>query len=324
MAQIIDGLCDFDNVTADMIARHNMSMYGTSDYVLQIDECLEYDLVSNNEIHVKDGMYIMQGRRGCVKKGTTDICIIENGGQAVNRNDIIVIEYVKDEATRLESHTTKVIKGVPAEVAVDPELVTGDINAGAVLHQMPLYRVKIEGLNVVAVEQMFEIGSVAAETVNPMEATEPGFAADALAVKNQFSEQNKNLTASDNLKFQFATDGEGNYGYLKADDSFVPFKSGGFIGSLKATSSGLTSNTWYSTATIDIKSAYSNYNKITIKNICVQIPTFTTINGATLSLSYTYKPSTGIITIKSTGSGNNALWLPRSVSSFTAKVAIVE
>jgi hypothetical protein len=32
------------------------------------------------------------------------------------------------------------------------------------------------------------------------------------------------LTASDNLKFQFATDGEGNYGYLKGDDTFVPFK----------------------------------------------------------------------------------------------------
>ena len=31
------------------------------------------------------------------------------------------------------------------------------------------------------------------------------------------------LTASDSLKFQFATDGEGNYGYLGADDSFVPF-----------------------------------------------------------------------------------------------------
>ncbi len=43
---------------------------------------------------------------------------------------------------------------------------------------------------------------------------------------NAISEQNKNLTASDNLKFQFATDGEGNYGYLGADDSFIPFKSG--------------------------------------------------------------------------------------------------
>ena len=37
---------------------------------------------------------------------------------------------------------------------------------------------------------------------------------------------NDNLTASDNLKFRFATDGEGNHGYLGADDSFIPFKSG--------------------------------------------------------------------------------------------------
>ena len=46
-------------------------------------------------------------------------------------------------------------------------------------------------------------------------------------VQDAIVEVNKNLTASDNLKFQFATDGEGNYGYLGADDSFIPFKSGG-------------------------------------------------------------------------------------------------
>ena len=33
------------------------------------------------------------------------------------------------------------------------------------------------------------------------------------------------MLASDGLTFQFATDGEGNYGYLGADDSFIPFKS---------------------------------------------------------------------------------------------------
>lgn len=38
-------------------------------------------------------------------------------------------------------------------------------------------------------------------------------------------ELNENLTASDNLQFKFATDGEGNYGYLGADGSLVPFKS---------------------------------------------------------------------------------------------------
>ncbi len=40
------------------------------------------------------------------------------------------------------------------------------------------------------------------------------------------SNLNESLTASDNLKFRFATDGEGNYGYLGADDSFIPFKRG--------------------------------------------------------------------------------------------------
>ena len=53
--------------------------------------------------------------------------------------------------------------------------------------------------------------------------TEEGYAPDALAIK----QINESLVASDNLKFQFATDGEGNYGYLGADDSFIPFSSGG-------------------------------------------------------------------------------------------------
>lgn len=38
---------------------------------------------------------------------------------------------------------------------------------------------------------------------------------------------NNNLTASDSLVFKFATDGEGNYGYLDGDDTFHPFSSGG-------------------------------------------------------------------------------------------------
>ena len=40
-----------------------------------------------------------------------------------------------------------------------------------------------------AVNEKFDSGDV----VDPMETTVPGFAADALAVKNQFNEQNKNL-----------------------------------------------------------------------------------------------------------------------------------
>lgn len=196
MSQIVDGYTGKPNIYADVIGEYNISMYGAGDYVFQVGECLGYELISNNEIHVKDGMFITQGRRGYIKKGTADICVIENGAQEVNRNDLIIIEYAKDQSTQVESHTTKVIKGTPGEVAADPDVITGDIPNGAILHQMPLYRVKLEGLNIVAVEQLFEFGSVAAETVDPMETTEPGFAADAYKTKLQFDEQNKKTIKS--------------------------------------------------------------------------------------------------------------------------------
>ena len=157
--QIIDGYCNEPNIFADDIGEYNTAIWGTRDCVLPAGERLGYELVSNNEIKIKDGVFSTQGRRGVIKKGTTESCIIENGTQAENRNDLIVIEYAKDSSTLVESHTLKVIKGTPGEAAADPDVVTGDIQAGDVLHQMPLYRVKLEGLNVVAVERLFSVGN---------------------------------------------------------------------------------------------------------------------------------------------------------------------
>ncbi len=51
---------------------------------------------------------------------------------------------------------------------------------------------------------------------------------NATDVQGAVDEVNESLVAEDNLKFQFATDGEGNYGYLGADDSFIPFKSNAY------------------------------------------------------------------------------------------------
>jgi hypothetical protein len=48
-------------------------------------------------------------------------------------------------------------------------------------------------------------------------------------LRDDLNQVNSDLVASDGLKFKFSTDGEGNYGYLGADDSFIPFK-----GSLKS------------------------------------------------------------------------------------------
>ena len=191
--QIIDGYCGTPNIYADDIGEYNISMYGEGDYVLPVGERLGYELVSNNEVKIKDGLFITQGRRGLIKKGSTESCAIENGTQDEKRNDLIIIEYAKDGITQEESHTLKVIKGTPGAEAADPEITTGDIPGGDILHQMPLYRVKLDGLNVTAVEQLFEMGSIAPETVDPMVATEPGFAADAKATGDAIKSQNSNM-----------------------------------------------------------------------------------------------------------------------------------
>lgn len=186
--QIIDGYCGTPNIYADDIGEYNISMYGEGDYVLPVGEKLGYELVSNNEVKIKDGFFITQGRRGLIKKGSTESCSIENGTQNEKRNDLIVIEYAKDGMTQEESHTLKVIKGTPGAEATDPDVVTGDIPGGDILHQMPLYRVKLDGLNVTAVEQLFELGSIAPETVDPMLATQIGFAADAKKTREAIEE----------------------------------------------------------------------------------------------------------------------------------------
>lgn len=60
------------------------------------------------------------------------------------------------------------------------------------------------------------IGDTIVPTVNCM----------GITVMSQVSAIKGDLTASDGLGFEFMTDGDGNYGYRGADDSFVPFSSG--------------------------------------------------------------------------------------------------
>ena len=57
-----------------------------------------------------------------------------------------------------------------------------------------------------AVNEKFDSGDV----VDPMETTVPGFAADALAVKNQFNEQNKKIVGSFEVKTVSVKTGSGD------------------------------------------------------------------------------------------------------------------
>ena len=155
---LMDGFADGPHVTEVQIGLANQAVIGPDDYVLEGGRESEAQVLTNNSIRIFDGVYCIQGRRDVIPaNGYTDVTIA-NGSQSMNRNDIIVRRYKKDESSEIETTEYAVIKGTPSSgTAVDPEVTIGDIRSGATLHEMALYRVKLTGLNITAVEPMFNI-----------------------------------------------------------------------------------------------------------------------------------------------------------------------
>lgn len=134
----------------------NASFFGEGEFVMEAGNQCEASILDNNTVRILDGDLLMQGRHIRIPSNTYIDVTIQTGTAGVNRNDMIVMEYSKDAGTGIETADLKVIKGVAAEgTASDPAYTSGDILAGDSLSQMPLYRVKVEGVVLSAVEPMF-------------------------------------------------------------------------------------------------------------------------------------------------------------------------
>lgn len=155
---LMDGYAGGPHITEAQLGLAHQATFGPNDYVLEGGRESEAQVLTNNSIRIFDAVYCIQGRRDVITaSGYTDVTI-DNGTQGMNRNDIIVRRYKKDEVSEEESTEYAVIKGTPSSgEAVDPSVTTGDIRSGAVLHEMKLYRVKLTGLNIVEVEPLFNI-----------------------------------------------------------------------------------------------------------------------------------------------------------------------
>ena len=155
---LMDGYAGGPHITEAQLGLAHQATFGPDDYVLEGGRESEAQVLTNNSIRIFDAVYCIQERRDVIPaSGYTDVTI-DNGTQGMNRNDIIVRRYKKDEVSEEESTEYAVIKGTPSSgEAVDPSVTTGDIRSGAILHEMKLYRVKLTGLNIVEVEPLFNI-----------------------------------------------------------------------------------------------------------------------------------------------------------------------
>ncbi len=154
---LLDGYAGGPHITVEQVGLANQGLYGAEDYVLGVGKRAEAQVLTNNSIRIFDAVYVMQGRRDVINANGYKDVSIANGAQGMKRNDIIVRRYEKDESSEIEKTSYAVIKGIPAAgVATDPEVTVGDIKNGATLHEMALYRVRLNGLNIVGIDPLFK------------------------------------------------------------------------------------------------------------------------------------------------------------------------
>ena len=156
---IITGYRGEPHITAQEDRDINLGIVGnslTDVYVLNVGQQLEADIVSANEVRIRDGILIMQGCAASIDYGAYDSLTISNGTQGMLRTDIIAAQYEKDADTNVESLTLVVIEGTPdASDPQAPSLQGGDIQGGDNLVQLPLYKVNIDGVAIDTVEAQF-------------------------------------------------------------------------------------------------------------------------------------------------------------------------
>ena len=154
---LVTGYAGYEHIKSEDQGSFNASFFGTGQFVMEAGNQFEASIIDNNTVRVLDGDILMKGRHIRINPNTYEDLVIETGTAGVNRCDLIVMEYTKDAVTGIEAASLKVLKGAEnAGEASTPSYTDGDILAGAIFNQMPLYKVTLEGVVLTSIECLFE------------------------------------------------------------------------------------------------------------------------------------------------------------------------
>lgn len=146
------------HITAEKLAELNRGIAGQESVVFENGEKFKAEIISNNLIKIRDGCGLMQGREVYTPLGWADEVTIENGSQGKKRIDLIVVRYEKNPDTKIETTTVLAIKGKESDLdPVTPEHTKGNIKAGDMKADWPLYEVELDGITVKEVRPVFKV-----------------------------------------------------------------------------------------------------------------------------------------------------------------------
>lgn len=156
--KIVTGYTGESHISSNDDQGRNQGIFGRGSYVLNVGNKLGATIATTNTIRISDGEGVMQGVHFRIEPGTYDTVTIESGQNNKRRWDLIVARYQKNQTTGIESVTLEVIKGTAVDLAETPTIPsynTGNILTGSLLVDMPLWVVKLYGVNIEGVAKQF-------------------------------------------------------------------------------------------------------------------------------------------------------------------------
>ena len=151
------------HVYAEDEAQLNRARFGGSG-ITQADNMLACTKVNNNTVRLSSGQYSLQGYMIAVTGGTTADLTVESGVAGAYRKDLVIAEFVRGGGNVADQFVFQVLKGPEAATesdAVDPTLTQNDLILGGTTRQEALYRLAINGENLVSITRVANyIGNV--------------------------------------------------------------------------------------------------------------------------------------------------------------------
>lgn len=185
---------------------------GLDSYVFPTGSQLKATLVDANTVTIGTGAGSLQGSR--FRCSTTTTVNIQSGTQGQFRRDVIGLRFSRETSGR-ESMEFQVLTGEPAAsegAATDPAFVAGDLLKGDAEAFMPLYRVKLSGINASDPEPMFSVLTPLATLGDSVsQQWKPPFTASKITL----ARSGNVVTLSGNVKF----DQSGTCNYMHVSES---------------------------------------------------------------------------------------------------------
>ena len=148
---------DDPHVESKHDALMHAAMLGRGGYILKTRNwTMEPTAKDANNITIPAWDLVVEGRQIYIA-APTDVNI-QSGSQGQKRRDLIVARYALNSGTGVETVTLEAIKGKPsAATPADPGIETGSIIGGAIVSDLPLCRVNLDGITITSIDTLVNV-----------------------------------------------------------------------------------------------------------------------------------------------------------------------